>query len=166
MTYFEALDEALCFGWIDGVRRSLDADSFVQRFTPRKPKSYWSAVNIRKAEALIAAKRMAAPGRAAFQRREKSAAKYSFESRPQGLPPQMMKRVRENKKASKFYETLPPGYLRLTAHWVTSAVKEETREQRLKTLIEGWAREDRYPAPGFAPMAKRAAAPASARSPR
>jgi uncharacterized protein YdeI (YjbR/CyaY-like superfamily) len=86
LTYAEALDEALCFGWIDGVRRRVDAESFSVRFSPRKPKSTWSAVNIRKAAALEAAGRMRPPGRAAFAaREERSAKRYSYESKPHAL---------------------------------------------------------------------------------
>jgi len=94
LTYAEAVDEALCFGWIDGVRRSVDAESFSVRFSPRKPKSFWSAVNIRKATALEAAGRMRAAGRAAFAAREARAAKgYSYESKPRALHPSFPRRA-------------------------------------------------------------------------
>jgi uncharacterized protein YdeI (YjbR/CyaY-like superfamily) len=86
MTYREALDEALCFGWIDGVRKSIDETTYKQRFTPRRQKSYWSAVNIRRADDLARLGRMSAPGSKAFEQRASDSGKYSFESRPKKLP--------------------------------------------------------------------------------
>ena len=137
VTYKEALDEALCIGWIDGVRKRLDEESFVQRFTPRRPDSYWSAVNIKRAQELIEAGRMHATGRAAFERRDSlKAEKYSFERQNAKLDPGMEKRFRANPRAWAFFESQPPGYRRLIAHWVTSAKKEETRQRRLETLIK------------------------------
>ena len=137
MTYKEALDEALCIGWIDGVRKRLDEESFVQRFTPRRPDSYWSAVNIKRAQELIEAGRMHATGLAAFERRDSlKAEKYSFERQNAKLDPGMEKRFRANPRAWAFFESQPPGYRRLIAHWVTSAKKEETRQRRLETLIK------------------------------
>lgn len=137
VTYKEALDEALCIGWIDGVRKRLDEESFVQRFTPRRPDSYWSAVNIKRAQELIEAGRMHATGLAAFERRDSlKAEKYSFERQNAKLDPGMEKRFRANPRAWAFFESQPPGYRRLIAHWVTSAKKEETRQRRLETLIK------------------------------
>jgi uncharacterized protein YdeI (YjbR/CyaY-like superfamily) len=136
VTYRDALDEALCFGWIDGVRKRHDEQSFVQRFTPRRPNSYWSAVNIKRAEALNAAGRMHPAGLAAFERRDRArAGKYSFERQHAKLDPAMEKRFRANPKAWAFFESQPPGYRRLISHWVTSAKKEETRLRRLEILI-------------------------------
>src|SRR6266853_1326388 len=86
LTYREALDEALCFGWIDGIRKSIDETSYKQRFTPRKTKSYWSAVNIRRASELAKLGRMASSGVKAFEQRASDSGKYSFESRPKKLP--------------------------------------------------------------------------------
>jgi len=146
ITYAQALDEALCFGWIDGVRRSLDASSFSVRFTPRKAKSYWSAVNIRKAESLIAAGRMAPPGQAAFDARVKAPApKYSFESKPENFAPAYLKRIRASPKASAFFDSRPPGYIRTHAFWVMSPVNEATRLGRLETLIASWERSEPMP---------------------
>jgi uncharacterized protein YdeI (YjbR/CyaY-like superfamily) len=137
VTYREALDEALCFGWIDGVRKRLDEDSFVQRFTPRRPNSYWSAVNIKRAQELIEAGRMHPAGRAAFERRDTARAeKYSFERQNARLDQGMEKRFRANPRAWAFFESQPPGYRRLIAHWVTSAKKEETRRRRLEMLMK------------------------------
>lgn len=137
VTYKEALDEALCFGWIDGVRKRLDEKAFVQRFTPRRPNSYWSAVNIKRAEELTEAGQMHAAGRAAFERRDSAKAeKYSFERQNAKLDQGMEKRFRANPRAWAFFESQPPGYRRLIAHWVTSAKKEETRQRRLEALIK------------------------------
>ena len=135
MTYPEALDEALCFGWIDGVRRSLDAHSFSIRFTPRRAKSYWSAVNRRHAERLEAEGRMHAAGLAAFRKADAEAGKYSFERRPQALPPAYEKRLRARPRAWAFYQQQPPWYRRTAAFWVMSAKRDETREARLTELI-------------------------------
>lgn len=146
ITYVQALDEALCFGWIDGVRRSIDDASFSVRFTPRKAKSYWSAVNIRKAESLIAAGRMAPPGLVAFEERHKvPARKYSFESKPENFAPAYLKKIRGNPKASAYYDSRPRGYIRTHAFWVMSAVNEATRQRRLETLIASWERAEPVP---------------------
>jgi uncharacterized protein YdeI (YjbR/CyaY-like superfamily) len=146
ITYVQALDEALCFGWIDGVRRSLDAASFSVRFTPRRAKSYWSAVNIRKAESLIAAGRMAPPGQAAFDARAKAPTRrYSFESKPENFAPAYLKRIRASPKASAFFDSRPPGYIRTHAFWVMSPVNEATRLRRLETLIASWERSEPVP---------------------
>ncbi len=146
VTYLEALDEALCFGWIDGVRRSIDKDGFSVRFTPRKAKSYWSAVNIRKAEALIEAGRMAPAGQAAFDARDQAPPrKYSFESKPEGFAPAYLRRIRSNPKAFEYFKTRPPGYVRTHAFWVMSPVNEVTRLRRLETLIGCWERGESAP---------------------
>jgi uncharacterized protein YdeI (YjbR/CyaY-like superfamily) len=140
LTYKEALDEALCFGWIDGVRRSLDADSFSVRFTPRKPRSRWSAVNVRRAKELVAEGRMRPPGLAAFEARTADSAGYSFESRPAELPPAFTKRFRANASAWAWFQAQAPWYRRTCAFWVMSAKREETRESRLAALVESSAR--------------------------
>jgi len=146
VTYAQALDEALCFGWIDGVRRSIDEDSFSVRFTPRKEKSYWSAVNIRKASALLAEGRMAPAGQAAFARRDNAAPrKYSFESKPEAFAPAYLKRIRANRRASAFFDSRPPGHIRTCAFWVMSPVREETRLKRLGILIASWSRGETIP---------------------
>jgi uncharacterized protein YdeI (YjbR/CyaY-like superfamily) len=137
MTYSDALDEALCFGWIDGVRRGGDEDTFTIRFTPRKPKSIWSAVNIKRATELEAAGRMHESGLAVFRRRsaERSAI-YAYENRQTKLIPQYEKKLRSNKKAREFFQAQAPWYRRTSIYWVMSAKREETREKRLATLIE------------------------------
>ena len=137
ITYPQALDEALCFGWIDGVRRSLDEDSFSQRFTPRKPRSTWSRVNIDHAERLVKEKRMTPAGFAAFEARdERRAGVYSFEQRRPALAAAFVRAFREDAKAWAFYQGQPPSYRRTTAHWVMSAKREETRAKRFGVLLE------------------------------
>ena len=136
MTYREALDEALCFGWIDGVRRRHDERCFVQRFSPRRAKSYWSAVNLKRYRELLADGRVAAPGRAAFERRDrKPKGRYSFESRPRALAPVYARQMRAQPKAWEFFQSRPPWYRRVCAFWVMSAQKPETRVRRLAQLI-------------------------------
>lgn len=137
VTYAEALDEALCFGWIDGVRRAHDADHFTVRFTPRKKGSIWSLVNVRHVERLIAAKRMTATGLQVFQARQAHRTGiYSFEqARPVTLAPALQKRFQANKAAWAWYQASAPYYRRTSAFWVMSAKKDETRERRLATLI-------------------------------
>lgn len=135
LTYLEALEEALCFGWIDGVRRRFDEHSFVQRFSPRRPASYWSAVNTRRAEELKAAGRMHPSGAAAFERRDKASARYSFERRTAAFDTATEKRFRANRAAWQFFSSQAPWYQRVAIHWVTSAKREETRARRLEALI-------------------------------
>ena len=135
LTYPEALEEALCFGWIDGVRRRYDEHSFVQRFTPRTSKSYWSAVNTRRAQELTAAGRMHSSGLAAFDRRDKASGRYSFERRTAALDAAAEKRFRANRPAWRFFTGQAPWYQRVAIHWVTSAKREDTRARRLERLI-------------------------------
>jgi uncharacterized protein YdeI (YjbR/CyaY-like superfamily) len=141
MTYFQALDEALCFGWIDGVRRRLDADSFSVRFSPRKAGSFWSAVNTRHAKRLLAEGRMRPPGLAAFRKRDSAAPRrYSFEAKPRGLAPAYLRKLKATPRAFAFFQSRPPGYRRTCAFWVMSAKRHETREKRLGILIDCSAR--------------------------
>ena len=141
LTYLEAVDEALCYGWIDGIKKRYDDDAFTHRFTPRRKRSIWSAINIRKAQALEKAGRMAEPGRAAFALRDpKRSRVYSFENRDRVLDPEYERRLRSNRKAWAFFEKQPPGYRRLMTHWIMSAKREETRERRLARLIAESAR--------------------------
>ena len=137
ITYQEAVDQALCFGWIDGKVRTIDDASYMQRFTPRRAKSPWSAINIKRAKELIAEGLMHPAGEKAFKERDPSKTSlYSFENRPQKLPPQMEKRFKAKKKAWEFFSTQPPGYRRNAIWWVTSAKKDETKDRRLAQLIE------------------------------
>src|ERR1039458_1832063 len=120
ITWPEAVDGALCFGWIDGVRKSLDAISYKIRFTPRKPHSVWSAVNVKRATELSTLGLMHAAGLAAFQKREgKRSEVYSYEQRKGAkLPPAYEKRFRAQPDAWKFFEAQPPGYRRTASWWV------------------------------------------------
>jgi uncharacterized protein YdeI (YjbR/CyaY-like superfamily) len=135
VTYREALDEALCFGWIDGVRRALDEDSFTQRFSPRRLRSKWSAVNRRRMRELQAAGLLAAPGLAAWQAASKEPAGYSFESRPTALAKRYLSQFVANKKAYAYFQGEAPWYRRTTSFYVMSAKQEETRQRRLANLI-------------------------------
>jgi uncharacterized protein YdeI (YjbR/CyaY-like superfamily) len=136
LTYPAALDEALCFGWIDGVRKRHDAASYTIRFTPRKPGGIWSRVNIAHAERLIAAGKMQPAGRAAFAaRRADRSGVYSFEHRPRELPRAFAALFRANKKAWSFWQSQPPGYRRTATWWVVSAKQEPTRLRRLAALL-------------------------------
>lgn len=137
ITWPEAVDEALCFGWIDGVRRGSDTESYTIRFTPRKPRSTWSAVNIRRVGELIAMGRMDQAGLEAFDRRQESRSRiYAYEQPDAGLPKDYERDLRSNKKAWEFFQGQAPWYRRNAAHWVMSAKREDTRRRRLETLIE------------------------------
>lgn len=141
VTYSQALDEALCYGWIDGVRRSLDADSFSVRFSPRKPRSVWSLVNVRHAERLIRSKRMTKAGLAAFEaRQEGRTGIYSFERRPTALTPPLRRQFQQDKAAWAWFQQQAPWYRRTSSFWVMSARREATRVRRLETLIACSAR--------------------------
>jgi uncharacterized protein YdeI (YjbR/CyaY-like superfamily) len=137
ITWPQSVDEALCFGWIDGVRKRLDDDSYVIRFTPRRKGSIWSAVNIKRMGELIAEGRVHPAGLAAFEkRRDDRSAIYSYEQRTTAeLPDEYQRRFQENAAAWEFFQSRPPGYRRTATWWVISAKKEETREKRLATLI-------------------------------
>jgi uncharacterized protein YdeI (YjbR/CyaY-like superfamily) len=135
ITYREALDEALCFGWIDGVRNSIDSTTFQQRFTPRKAKSYWSAINTKRWKELAELGRVASAGVKAFERRSSDSAKYSFESRPKKLPPAYQRQFQASPAAWKFFRAQAPWYQRTSSFWVLSAKREETRQRRLAKLI-------------------------------
>lgn len=136
ITWPEAVDQLLCFGWIDGVRKSVDDESYAIRVTPRKPRSVWSAVNLKRVEELTKMGLMHPAGLAVFQARDlKKSGLYSFENRPQKLAPKYEKQMRVNKKAWEFFQAQPPWYRRTASWWVLSAKKEETRLKRLATLI-------------------------------
>ena len=144
MTYHQALDEALCFGWIDGIRKKIDEFSFTNRFTPRKKNSIWSNVNIAHVARLTREGRMMTPGITAFNAKDdKRAGVYSFEREKAELEPAMKKRFRQNAKAWKYFEAQPPYYRRLAAWWIISARRDETREKRLVELIRISAEETR-----------------------
>jgi len=131
------VDEALCHGWIDGVRYRIDDASYRIRFSPRKPSSVWSAVNIKRAEALSGEGRMTAAGLAAFEaRKENRSGIYSYEQRRAQLEPPYEGMLEKNKVAWTFFQAQPPSYRKRLGWWVVSAKKEETRLKRLKALID------------------------------
>jgi uncharacterized protein YdeI (YjbR/CyaY-like superfamily) len=137
ITWPESVDEALCFGWIDGIRKKVDDESYKIRFTPRRPKSIWSAVNIGRVAVLTHEGRMQPAGIAAFARREEAtSAIYSFENRESArLPAADEREFRRDPAAWEFFQRQPPGYRRLAAWWVISAKRPETRRNRLERLI-------------------------------
>ncbi len=146
ISYAEALDEALCFGWIDGIRRRIDADSFSVRFTPRKPKSIWSRVNVAHVERLIRQKRMTKAGLAAFEARtDHRTGIYSFENRPAELPAAFRTQFKQNRRAWKYFQGEAPYYRRTATYWVLSAKQEPTRLRRLGILIACSAEGTRIP---------------------
>jgi uncharacterized protein YdeI (YjbR/CyaY-like superfamily) len=137
ITWPQAVREALCFGWIDGVRRTIDAESYEIRFTPRKAGSTWSAINIELAQQLIAEGAMAPAGAAAFgARTAKNSRIYSYEQAPVELPPAFAQRLAADAQAAAFFAGQPASYRRTAIHWVMRAKREETRERRLATLID------------------------------
>jgi uncharacterized protein YdeI (YjbR/CyaY-like superfamily) len=138
ITWPESVDQALCFGWIDGVRRTIDEHSYTIRFTPRKPRSIWSAVNVKKVKALLDAGLMEPAGLKAWQARDpKKTAIYSFEQRDEAVfDSAFEKQFKANGKAWKFFQAQPPGYRRTVTFWVMNAKQEATRQRRLARLIE------------------------------
>ncbi|MEO8000582.1 MAG: YdeI/OmpD-associated family protein [Arenimonas sp.] len=140
ITWPESVDEALCFGWIDGVRKSLDESSYTIRFTPRKTTSIWSTVNIRKVEVLLAEGRMQAAGTKAFEaRKDHKSSVYAFEQDQVDLPENYIKVFKKQKDAWAFFERQPPSYRKTVIWWVINAKQEVTRESRLAKLIEACA---------------------------
>ena len=136
LTYAEAVDEALCFGWIDGLKKRVDELSYTHRFSPRKPKSNWSKINIQHVARLEKAGRMTAAGLKVFEARDpRKCNSYSFENAPRKLAAADEKRFRANKSAWNFFQQQPPGYQRLAIWWIVSAKKEDTRARRLVQLI-------------------------------
>jgi uncharacterized protein YdeI (YjbR/CyaY-like superfamily) len=138
ITWPEAVDEALCVGWIDGLRKSLGDESYMIRFTPRKPRSTWSAVNIARAEELLAQDRMQPAGLRAFEARtDDNSAIYSYEQRHGArLEPEQEREFRANEQAWAYFQSRPPSYRKAAIWWVVSAKREETRTKRLRTLVE------------------------------
>ena len=136
ITYPQALDAALCFGWIDGVRKTVQPGVYTVRFTPRRAKSNWSIVNIRRVQELITHKRMTAHGLRVFEARdEKRAERYSYERKASKLTRAQEKLFRATPLAWEYFLSQAPWYRRVTTWWVTSAAKPETRERRLAELI-------------------------------
>lgn len=137
ISYKEAVDEALCFGWIDGIKKRVDEASYVHRFTPRRPGSIWSAINLRRIKELIARGLVSKAGLDTFERRDpKKAGLYSFENRPQAFDAAIERRFKADARAWAFFRAQPPGYQKLTTFWIMSAKKEETRIRRLDALVK------------------------------
>jgi len=127
----QSVDEALCFGWIDGIRKSIDDKSYKIRFTPRNPKSHWSAVNLKKMDILQKNGLMTKAGLDVFNKRDKEIEKKEIH-----LPNNFLEKIKQNQKAYKFFETLAPSYKKATIQWIISAKREETRLRRLDVLIQ------------------------------
>lgn len=147
LTWPEAVDEALCFGWIDGVRRRVDDGRYTIRFTPRKPGSTWSAVNLKRVRALQRAGRMRPAGLRVYRQRDRrKSGLYSFEQRRRArLPPALARQFRAHAAAWTYFRSQPPWYRRTATFWVVSARREATRRRRLELLLAHSARGRRIP---------------------
>jgi len=140
MSWSQSVDQALCFGWIDGVRRSIDHESYCIRFTPRKANSIWSTVNIRKIEELTTQGLMQPAGLAAFiKRKEAKSGIYSYEKEPVALSPAYLERFKANTQAWAFFQSQSPSYRKKSTNWVMSAKQAATQEKRLAALISACA---------------------------
>jgi uncharacterized protein YdeI (YjbR/CyaY-like superfamily) len=136
MTWPQSVDEALCFGWIDGIRKSIDEESYTIRFTPRKPSSNWSAVNIKKIKELTEKGLMQEAGLQAFKhRKENRSVIYSYENEPISLDKAFEKQFKANKKAWKFFQSMAPSYKKTAINWLMTAKQQQTKQRRLKELI-------------------------------
>ena len=146
VTWPESVDEALCVGWIDGVRKGLDETRYTIRFTPRKPRSIWSVINIDRAKEMIELGRMRPAGLAAFEKREANRSGiYAYEQRGDTLPEPYARRLKKNKTASAFFQKQSASY-RKKCYWrVVSAKQEATRLKRLDALIDAWTRGETVP---------------------
>ncbi|MEI9946341.1 MAG: YdeI/OmpD-associated family protein [Chitinophagaceae bacterium] len=137
MTWPQSVDEALCFGWIDAVRKSIDKDSYQIRFTQRKPTSIWSAVNIKKIETLTKQGLMQPAGLASFEKRKEEKSRiYSHENEAATFTPDFEKQFKANKKAWHYFQSLAPSYKKLSTHWVMGAKQDSTKIKRLHQIIE------------------------------
>jgi uncharacterized protein YdeI (YjbR/CyaY-like superfamily) len=144
LEYKAAVDEALCFGWIDGLKKRLDAASYMHRFSPRTATSIWSTVNLKRMKELIAGGRVARPGLAAYEQRDaRRSGLYSFENRPQTLDVALEKRCRADARAWRFFRAQPPGYQKVCVWFVMSAKKAETRLRRVDPVIARASQEKR-----------------------
>jgi len=135
----QARDQALCFGWIDGIRKSLGEDAYTIRFTPRRKGSIWSKVNVERYEALTAAGLMTTAGVRAYEENKHKSGLYSYEKPLASFSPAEERQFRRDKAAWAYWETQPAGYRKVVLHWVTSAKRPETRAKRLATLVEDCA---------------------------
>jgi uncharacterized protein YdeI (YjbR/CyaY-like superfamily) len=137
ITWQESVDEALCFGWIDGIRKSINEESYKIRFTPRRKGSNWSAVNIKRIKELIKFGLVKPAGLEVFKNRDaKKDEQYSFEQQKVELPKTFEKKIKANSKAWEYFIKLPPYAKRLSTWWVISAKREETKLKRLDILIQ------------------------------
>ena len=141
----QARDQALCFGWIDGIRRSLGEEAYTIRFTPRRKGSIWSKVNVARYDALTAAGQMTPAGVRAYEENKHKSGLYSYENEQKKLTADEKKLFRRNKAAWSDWEKRPPGYRKAVLHWVTSAKRPETRTKRLATLIGCSAKGEKIP---------------------
>lgn len=140
VSWSQSVDEALCFGWIDGIRRSIDEESYCNRFTPRKPTSNWSAINIKKVEQLTKLGLMKPEGLHAFSLRKENKSKiYSYENALVSFDKLFEKKFKANKQALKYFQSTAPSYQKITTRWVMSAKQEITRIKRLEELIRDCA---------------------------
>jgi uncharacterized protein YdeI (YjbR/CyaY-like superfamily) len=136
ITWSQSVDEALCFGWIDGLRKSIDKDSYFIRFTPRKPTSIWSAINIAKIEELTRQGLITPAGLAAYEHRTDSKSKiYAYENEETKLSPEFEEQFRSNPGAWIYFQSMPPSYRKVASKWVMSAKQPATRAKRLAELI-------------------------------
>ena len=140
-----ARDQALCFGWIDGVRRSLGDDAYTIRFTPRRKSSIWSKVNVARYEALTGAGQMTSAGIRAYEENKHKSGLYAYENEQKELTKAEEQQFRANKVAWSDWEKRPAGYRRSALHWITSAKRDETRAKRLAELVEVSAEGRRLP---------------------
>ena len=136
MTWSQSVDEALCFGWIDGVRKNIDDISYSIRFTPRKPKSIWSAVNIKKMNDLLERNLVHPAGLEAFNKRKEEKSRiYAYESETKKLAPGLEKKFKANKKAWQFFSAQAPSYQKTIIHWIMTAKQETTQLSRVTKVI-------------------------------
>lgn len=136
LTWSQSVDQALCYGWIDGIRKSVDAESYVIRFTPRNPKSVWSDINIKKVAELTAKGLMKPAGLKLFEvRTDNNSRLYSFEQKTIEFSGELLEKFKQNAKAWKFFKSMPPSYQKAATWWVISAKQEKTQQKRLETLI-------------------------------
>jgi uncharacterized protein YdeI (YjbR/CyaY-like superfamily) len=146
ITWPESVDQALCYGWIDGLRKSIDETSYKIRFTPRRAGSVWSGINIRRVQVLIEEKKMKPAGHKAFEaRKENRSGIYSYEQRKAELEGPYASLLKKNKVASRFFKSQPPSYRKAASWWIVSAKQEQTRLKRLAKLIAHSEKGERIP---------------------
>jgi uncharacterized protein YdeI (YjbR/CyaY-like superfamily) len=146
ITWPQSVGEALCYGWIDGLRKSIDDKSYKIRFTPRRPNSHWSQVNLKMVKELIENGKMQPAGRKVYEERNPEKEQlFSYERQAVQLTDEYLKQIKAIPAAWAFFKKMPPGYQKQTAHWVMAAKREATRQRRLKLLIESAAEGKRIP---------------------